>query len=135
MNQGTKVYVRIGGKGYNLISNEAEEHMREVSAEVDRKMTELLRQDSRITHDTAAVLTAVNMCSELKKERLVNEMNVEKSETAEGLEKKLAASLETIAELKKQLEKEREEFKEAEEKLRLEWVLKEQEFLDMIDNG
>ena len=135
MNQGTKVYVRIGGKGYNLISNEAAEHMREVSADVDRKMTELLRQDSRITHDTAAVLTAINMCSELKKEKALSEINNEKNETAESLERKLEAALETVAELKKQLEKEREEFKEAEEKLRLEWVLKEQEFLDMIDNG
>ncbi len=135
MNQSSKVYVRICGKGYNLVSNEAEEHMREVSAEVDRKMTELLRQDSRITFDTAAVLTAVNMCSELKNERLLNEKDREKSLGAESLEKKLAAALETVAELRKQLEKQKEEFMQAEEKLRLEWVLKEQEFLDMIDNG
>lgn len=135
MNQSSKVYVRICGKGYNLVSNEAEEHMREVAGEVDKKMTELLRLDSRITHDTAAVLTAVNMCSELKKARLLNDMNSEKTETVESLERKLAASLESVAELRKQLEKQREEYMQAEEKLRLEWVLKEQEFLDMIDKG
>lgn len=135
MNQSSKVYVRICGKGYNLISGEAEEHMREVAQEVDKKMSALLRQDSRITFDTAAVLTAVNMCSELKKEKLEGEKSLADAETVEALEKKLAAALESVAELKKQIEKEREEFTRAEEKLKLEWVLREQEFLDMIDNG
>ncbi len=135
MSQSSKVYVRICGKGYSFVSPEEEAHMREVAAEVDKMMTELLRQDSRISHDDAAVLTAVNMCSELKKERILNEMNSDKTETVESLEKKLAASLESVAELRKQLEKQKEEYMRAEEKIRLEWVLKEQEFLDMIDKG
>lgn len=131
----SRVYARICSKGYNLISDETEEHMREVAAEVDKKMSEILRQDSRITYDIAAVLTAVNLCSELKKERNINRENSEKSETVEGLEKKLAASMESVAELKKELEKQREEHRRAEEKIKLELVLKEKEFLDMIEKG
>lgn len=135
MNHSSKVYVRISGKGYNLVSGEPEEHMIDVAAEVDKKMSALLKQDSRITFDTAAVLTAVNMCSELKKERLAKEQSLGNSDIVETLERKLAAALESVEELKMQVEKEREEFAKAEEKLRLEWVLKEQEFLDMIDNS
>ena len=38
-----------------------------------------------------------------------------------------------ILELKRQIEKEREDFAREKEKLRLDWIIKEKEFLDMIE--
>ena len=49
------------------------------------------------------------------------------------MEKKIEAQEGMILELKRQLEKEREEFSREREKLRLDWIIKEKEFLDMIE--
>ncbi len=132
MERSTKVYVRICGKGFNIVSDERPEYMTEVAQDVDERMDALLRGNSRITYDMAAVLTALNLCDELKQEKLLNRMTVDKTKT-EALEKKLAAAEESIAELKKQNAQQLEEHKKAMEKIKLEWAVREKEFMDMID--
>ena len=59
-------------------------------------------------------------------------MTVDKNEV-EALQKKLTAAEDSIAELKKQSAKEIEEYKKSLEKLRLDWAVREKEYLDMID--
>lgn len=132
MERGTRVYVQIRGKGFNLVSDERPEYMTEVANEVDRRMGEMMSANSKLTYDLAAVLTALNLCDELKQEKLLNQITVDKTEV-EALQKKLTAAEDTIAELKKQAAAEAEEHKNALEKIRLEWAVREKEFLDMIE--
>ena len=132
MERGTRVYVQIRGKGFNLVSDERPEYMTEIANEVDRRMGEMMGANSKLTYDLAAVLTALNLCDELKQEKLLNQITVDKTEV-EALQKKLAAAEDTIAELKKQAAADAEEHKNSLEKLRLEWAVREKEFLDMIE--
>ena len=132
MERGTRVYVQIRGKGFNLVSDERPEYMTEIANEVDRRMGEMMGANSKLTYDLAAVLTALNLCDELKQEKLLNQITVDKTEV-EALQKKLAAAEDTIAELKKQAAADAEEHKNSLEKMRLEWAVREKEFLDMIE--
>ena len=74
-------------------------------------------------------------CSELKTERMLNSANEGNLDTIEALQKKLEAAEASVAELKKQLAEQKELFVKEQEKMRLEWILKEKEFLDMIDEA
>lgn len=132
MDKGMRVYVRIRGKGFNLVSDERPEYMTEIANEIDSRMGELMESNKKLTYDLAAVLTALNLCDELKKEKLLNQITVDKTEV-EALQKKLTAAEDTIAELKKQAAQEAQEHKNAMEKMRLEWAVREKEILDMID--
>ncbi len=129
MDRSTRVYVRICGKGLAIVSDERAEYMKEVAREVDERMSSLIRSSNRVTFDTAAVL---NLCDELRQQKLLNRMTVDKNEV-EALQKKLTAAEDSIAELKKQSAKEIEEYKKSLEKLRLDWAVREKEYLDMID--
>ncbi len=131
----SKIFVRICGKGFNVVSDEDAEYMKKVVSEVDSRMTELMGSDSRMTYDSAAVLTALNLYSELENVRTIMQTSKDNNDTIDALEKKLEAAESSIAELKAQLAKEREHFSNEKEKMRLEWILKEKEFLDMIDEG
>ncbi len=132
---GSKIYVRICGKGFNIVSDEEREYMQEVAGEVDARMGQLIRSDKRVTYDTAAVLTALNLCSELKNMRSLCENQSADAQSIEILQKKLEAAEANISELKKELLDERQHFAKEKEKMRLDWVLKEKEFLDMIEEG
>lgn len=132
MEHSSRVYVQICGKGFNMVSDERPEYMRAIAEEIDERMGKLIRSNSRITYDTAAVLTALNLLDELKQEKLQNRITVDKN-AVDALEKKLSAAESSIAELKKRLADEQEQHLKEMEKLRLEWVLKEKEFLDMIE--
>lgn len=132
MDRSTRVYVRICGKGLAIVSDERAEYMKEVAREVDERMSSLIRSSNRVTFDTAAVLTALNLCDELRQQKLLNRMTVDKNEV-EALQKKLTAAEDSIAELKKQSANEIEEYKKSLEKLRLDWAVREKEYLDMID--
>ncbi len=131
----SKIFVRICGKGFNVVSDESTEYTKEVVSEIDSRMSELMKSDARMTFSSAAVLTALNLYSELKNIRALGEGSQDNKDTIDALQKKLEACEASVSELKKQLAEEREQFMKAKEKMRLEWVLKEKEFLDMIDEG
>lgn len=132
MDRSTRVYVRICGKGLAIMSDERAEYMKELALDVEERMSSLMKSSNRVTFDTAAVLAALNLCDELRQEKLLNRMTVDKNEV-DALQKKLTAAEDSIAELKKQNAKEIEEYKKALEKLRLDWAVREKEYLDMID--
>lgn len=132
MDRSTRVYVRICGKGLAIMSDERAEYMKELALDVEERMSSLMKSSNRVTFDTAAVLAALNLCDELRQEKLLNRMTVDKNEV-DALQKKLTAAEDSIAELKKQNAKEIEEYKKTLEKLRLDWAVREKEYLDMID--
>ncbi len=134
MEHSSRVQVSICGKNFNIISSDAELNIKAVADDVNERMAELMRGNSKITYDMAAVLTALNLSSELKTERMLNSIK-DDLDTVDALEKKLAAAEANIAELKKVNAEQQEEFRKEKEKLRLDWILKEKEFLDMIDRG
>ena len=126
------VHIEICGRTYTLVSQEREEHIKAVAEEVEKKITEILSINPRLTYEMAATLVALNMCSDLKTERMIKDINNDLS-AQNAMEKKIEAQEGMILELKRQLEKEREEFSREREKLRLDWIIKEKEFLDMIE--
>lgn len=134
MEHSSRAYVNICGKGFTIVSDDGQEYIKAVAEDVSRRMRELMTGNGKITYDMAAVLTALNLSSELKTERMLNRIK-DDVDSAEALRKKLAAAEATIAELKKINAENREEFQKEREKMRLDWILKEKEFLDMIDKG
>ena len=132
MENKTTVNVEICGRKYALVSDEREEHIKEIAAMVEKRITEILSQNPRLTYEMAATLVAINVSSDLKTERILKDINNDLGSKS-ALEKKIEAQEGTILELKRQLEKEREDFAHEKEKLRLDWIIKEKEFLDMIE--
>ena len=61
-----KTTVRVAGREYTLVSDQAPEYMNRVAAYVDRKISETALA-TRLTSDKAAVLTALNIADELMK--------------------------------------------------------------------
>lgn len=62
-----KVEVRIGGKDYVLVGPESDEYIQKVALYIDRKMSEVLKMNNRLSTSLAAVLTAVNVADDLFK--------------------------------------------------------------------
>ena len=118
MERSSRVYVSICGKGLSVVSDERPEYIKDVAQAVDERMGKLLRSNQKVTYDMAAVLVALNLCDELKQEKILNKITVDKNEN-EALKKKLA--------------KAEEEYKKEIERLKLEWVVREKEYMDMLD--
>lgn len=134
MEHSSRVRVSICGKNFTVLSDEGQEHINAIADDVNKRMSELMSSNSKITYDMAAVLTALNLSSELKTERMLSVIK-DDLDSVDALEKKLAAAEACIAELKKINAEKQEEFRKEREKMRLDWILKEKEFLDMIDRG
>lgn len=134
MEHSSRVRVSICGKNFTIISDEGQEHIASVANDVNNRMSELMSSNSKITYDMAAVLTALNLSSELKTERMLGSIK-DDLDSVDALEKKLQAAEACIAELKKINAEKQEEFRKEREKMRLDWIIKEKEFLDMIDRG
>lgn len=134
MEHSSRVRVSICGKNFTIISDEGQEHITSVANDVNNRMSELMSSNSKITYDMAAVLTALNLSSELKTERMLGSIK-DDLDSVDALEKKLQAAEACIAELKKINAEKQEEFRKEREKMRLDWIIKEKEFLDMIDRG
>ncbi|MDO4617921.1 MAG: cell division protein ZapA [Clostridia bacterium] len=132
MENKNKINVNVAGRSFAVLSDEMPEHIHAVAEDVNKKITELISANPRINLDMAAILVALNLSSELKTERMLGKMGTDLS-TQAALEKKIEAAEGTILELKRQLEEERAAFAREKEKLRLDWVIKEKEFLDMIE--
>lgn len=64
--QKTKTTVRICGRDYTISGSDSEEHIKRIGVYVDRKMEELLFA-TRMPQQMVAVLTAVNIASDLMK--------------------------------------------------------------------
>lgn len=134
MEHSSRVRVSICGKNFTIVSDEGQEHIVAIADDVNNRMSELIGSNSKITYDMAAVLTALNLSSELKTERMLNSIK-DDLDSVDALDKKLQAAESCIAELKKINAEQQEEFRKEKERMRLDWIIKEKEFLDMIDRG
>jgi len=63
------VEVVIMGQTFAVVSDDGEEHVRQVATLVDRKMREIASGGRVVSSFTAAVLTALNIASECQKLR------------------------------------------------------------------
>ena len=59
-----KIRVRISDVDYTLVSTEPPEYIHKVAYIVDKKMTEIIKTNSRLSSAMAAILTAVNLADE-----------------------------------------------------------------------
>lgn len=62
-----KIKLNIAGSEYVISSDEDEKYVRELGDEVDRKIHETLKSNTRISTTVAAVLVALGYCDEAKK--------------------------------------------------------------------
>lgn len=59
-----KVEVRIAGKDYTLVGVESEEYIQKVALYIDKKMSEIMRTNNKLSTSLAAVLTSVNVADD-----------------------------------------------------------------------
>ncbi len=66
-----RVKISIDGKGFTLVGEETEEHMRQVAAYIDEKMAEVRQKAIAVTLDSslAYVLTSINVADDYFKEK------------------------------------------------------------------
>lgn len=134
----TRIRVDIMGRGFNLVSGEKGKYLENVAKEVDRRMKEFKSGNPRLDYDTAAVLTALNLCDELmsgKAEKAAkedDETNLIRSQLVE-YSKELSKATNTIKKLEKEIDAIKSASKKKEESLKREYAAKEKEILDMIE--
>lgn len=137
----TRIRVDIMGRGFNLVSGENGKYLETVAKEVDKRMRKLKGENPRLAYDTAAVLTALNLCDELisarekkdeKPEKEDDETNLIRSQLVE-YSKELSKATNTIKKLEKEMKAIKAESRKKEESLKREYAAKEKEILDMIE--
>lgn len=80
-----RVVLRIAGMDYAVRGSESEEYMHKLGLCVDKKMSEIMKNNTRLSTNMAAVLTALNVADDCIKAqengvRLSNEINKIKEE-------------------------------------------------------
>ena len=135
----TRIRVDIMGRGFNLVSGEKGKYLEMVAKEVDKRMRQLKNENPRLEYDTAAVLTALNLCDDLMSQKEKRnkkdedeETNLIRSQLVE-YSKELSKATNTIKRLEKEMESIKAESKKREESLKREYAAKEKEILDMIE--
>lgn len=60
------VRISIGGREFNLVSDERPEYLTEIAGEVNKRINEIMDKNSWISYDRAAVLAALKFCDDYK---------------------------------------------------------------------
>ena len=94
------VNIKINGMEYNLKGEEKQEYLQRVAAHVDKKIKNLLDNNSKLNVSSAAVLTAINAVDDLFKCDMAYK---ELCEELEGLEQNQASLKEQVEGLNTQL--------------------------------
>lgn len=101
-----RLKANICGTTYTLVSEETLSYMRDLVAEVDGEMAQILAADSRMSTTMAAVLTAVTNADKARKESsAADELRLKLKRLVddnEGLEDRLAAAREEVERLTKE---------------------------------
>lgn len=97
-----KVEIRIAGKEYTLVGIESEEYIQRVGLYIDRKTTEIMRQNSRLSTAMAAVLTSINVADDFFK-------SYEKEQEAKDEVLRLTEELEKLKEENRKLTEKNED--------------------------
>ena len=64
LSKGYSIRVRIGGRSLSIISDAKPEYMMKVASKVDNSISGLLKSNSGLTFEKAAILTALKFCDE-----------------------------------------------------------------------
>lgn len=72
-----KVEIRIAGKDYTIVGVESEEYIQRIGLYIDRKMTEVMKINNKLSTSMAAVLTAINVADDYFKNH-ESEVNLKK---------------------------------------------------------
>lgn len=98
-----RLKANICGTTYTLVSEESISYMRDLVAEVDSDMAQILTEDPRMSTTMAAVLTAVTNADKARKESsAADELRLKLKrlvDDCESLEDRLAAAREEVARL------------------------------------
>lgn len=84
-----KLTVKLDGREYTIVSEESREYMLEISDIVNKKLTDIKIQNSKLSTSMAALLVALNMADDLKKSEA---KALELYEENEELKKRLEAA-------------------------------------------
>ena len=88
-----KLKVKIDGQEYTLVSEESREYMLEVSDMVNSKMEEVKFQNARLSLSMAAILVALNLADDMKKDKKEAMIKIEElKKENEELKKRLDAA-------------------------------------------
>lgn len=113
MAKGYSIRVKIGGRSFGIISDEKPEYLTEVAESVDKSISTLLAQNSKMTFERAAVLSALKFCDDSKKYSIphVEEKDEIKDKESDNLRHR-------IMEYSKELSKLTREYKALEKELK-----------------
>lgn len=77
-----KVKLTICGTDYNVLSDDNEQYILEIGKEVDKRMTQILNSNSRLSTTMAAILVSLEYCDESnKKSRTIEALKNKESKT------------------------------------------------------
>lgn len=116
MTERNKVEVKINGRYYTITADEPGEYIYKICSYVDRKISDIVQMNPRLSTDMAAVLTAINISDELYKAH-VSEDNLRQQilkydEEADKYEKRIKELESSAEELKRQVAQKDEEIAE-----------------------
>jgi cell division protein ZapA len=89
----------LDGSEYTIVSEESREYMLEISDLVNRKLSEVKLQNTKLSTSMAALLTALNMADDLKKSEMKYSELLEENE---DLKKRLEAARQYVQNQKNQ---------------------------------
>lgn len=86
-----RLSVKLDGQEYTIVSEESREYMLEISDLVNKKLTDVKIQNSRLSSAMAAMLVALNMADDMKKsgrayEERIAELTAENNELKKKVE-------------------------------------------------
>lgn len=121
------VTVRINGVEYNLKGNEKEEYLHKVASYVDKKVKNIMDNNSKLSTSSTAILTAINAVDDmLKKEEEIQQL-LDKIKNMEEREKDFISELEKLNNRVNELEGYNEVLKSNTQANKFEEALKEKE--------
>ncbi|HOQ06318.1 MAG TPA: cell division protein ZapA [Clostridiales bacterium] len=115
-----KVELRIAGKDYTVVGSEPVEYIHRVGLYVDKKMTDIMRMNNKLSTSLAAVLTAINVVDDLFKSR-------ESEQELKNQLKKVSEELERLKRENKALQQENTVLGSQNTELKLELAKREAE--------
>lgn len=133
MAKSSRVHVEIRGRGFNLLSDDNPDYIRNIADMVNTRMTEVIERNPQLTFEKAALLTALNFCDDFEKYK-----NTQRDDHVRAQLMEYAKELSSASEVIKNLERELAEAKQSNdaklEQIKREYELKEKEIMDMIDS-
>ncbi|GAA0718343.1 cell division protein ZapA [Clostridium malenominatum] len=123
------VSVWINGVEYNLKGNEKEEYLHRVASYVDKKLKNIMDNNSKLSTSSAAILTAVNAVDDMLKFQDSNQQLLNKLSLIEENEKKHINNIEDLKSRILELENLVQELQEKSQLKEYQEILKNKEII------